>query len=252
MCHKLTSNSENTGVLRGLGFDRERHARESDIRPSLGPGDDTETTFVLNIPHRDLSEERADGFDSVLEPIGGDFMDKEGHTAEDGMEEEEEEQEEENEVENEGNGLEDEEDGHSIDNANVAEDMDITEMEQGILPDAYGNTAMLPEIAQAGKRKPKKKKVMMSKHGIKYPSLPSGVVKKLATNFARTGGNSKAKISKEALDAIMQASNWFFEQVSDDLAAYSKHGGRKTIDESDILTLMARYLLPTILVHAII
>ena len=88
----------------------------------------------------------------------------------------------------------------------------------------------------------KKRKVKISKHGIQYPSLPAGVVKKLATTYARTGGNSKAKISKDTLDAVMQASDWFFEQVSDDLGAYAKHAGRKTIEESDIITLMKRYV----------
>lgn len=91
---------------------------------------------------------------------------------------------------------------------------------------------------------PKKKKVKMSKHGIQYPSLPPGVVKKLATTYARAGGNGKAKIGKETLDAIMQASDWFFEQVSDDLGAYAQHAGRKTIDETDVITLMKRYAWP--------
>ena len=102
----------------------------------------------------------------------------------------------------------------------------------------------------------KKKKLKISKYGIQYPSLPLGVVKKLATKFARTGGN-KSKISKDTLDAILQASDWFFEQVGDDLAAYSKHAGRKTIDESDVLTLMKRFATPShyygdyILIHFI-
>jgi hypothetical protein len=38
----------------------------------------------------------------------------------------------------------------------------------------------------------------------------------------------------------MQASDWFFEQLGEDLQAYAKHAGRKTIDESDVLTLMKR------------
>jgi histone H3/H4 len=107
------------------------------------------------------------------------------------------------------------------------------------------DTTMQSEaIAQTvGRKVARKKKFKVSKHGIQYPSLPAGVVKKLATTFARTAGNSKAKINKETLEAIMQASDWFFEQVSDDLGAYSKHAGRKTIDESDIVTLMARYAL---------
>lgn len=82
----------------------------------------------------------------------------------------------------------------------------------------------------------KEKKV--SRYGIPVPNLPVGVVKKLATRFARTG--SKAKINKATLAAIEQASSWYFEQVSQDLSVYSKHAGRKTIDESDVTALMRR------------
>jgi len=87
----------------------------------------------------------------------------------------------------------------------------------------------------------KQKKI--SRHGIPVPNLPAGVVKKLATRFAHTKGGSKAKINKAAMAAIEQASSWYFEQVSQDLAAYSKHAGRKTIDESDVSTLMRRLVL---------
>jgi histone H3/H4 len=100
------------------------------------------------------------------------------------------------------------------------------------------------DTAIAAHKVARKKRVKVSKHGIQYPSLPLGVVKKLATTYARTSGNSKSKISKDTLDAIMQASDWFFEQVSDDLAAYAQHAGRKTIEESDVVTLMRRYVTP--------
>ncbi|KAI8952194.1 centromere kinetochore component CENP-T-domain-containing protein [Xylaria longipes] len=79
----------------------------------------------------------------------------------------------------------------------------------------------------------------ISRHGIEYPSLPPSVVKRLATTCAKTAG-SKGKISPDTLDAIMQATDWFFEQLGDDLSAYAKHAGRKTIDESDMVTLMRR------------
>ncbi|KAJ5922561.1 hypothetical protein N7516_010264 [Penicillium verrucosum] len=68
----------------------------------------------------------------------------------------------------------------------------------------------------------KQKKI--SRHGIPVPNLPAGV----------------AKINKATLAAIEQASSWYFEQASQDLAAYSKHAGRKTIDESDVTTLLRR------------
>ena len=81
----------------------------------------------------------------------------------------------------------------------------------------------------------------VSRHGIAYPSLPPSVVTKLASTFARTSGMNKAKISKEALEAISQASDWFFEQLGDDLGTYAKHAGRQTIDETDVIALMKRY-----------
>jgi hypothetical protein len=91
-----------------------------------------------------------------------------------------------------------------------------------------------------------KKTLKLSRHGLPYPSLPVGVVKKLASNFARSGAGagrgSKTTLGKDAMAAIMQATEWFF-------GAYAAHGGRKTIDESDVLTLMKRYFILTVYVH---
>lgn len=84
------------------------------------------------------------------------------------------------------------------------------------------------------------KVVKVSRYGIEYPSLPPAVVRRLAQNFARASG-VKGKITADAMKAIMQASDWFFEQLGEDLQAYARHAGRKTIDESDVLTLMKRY-----------
>ncbi|POS80162.1 hypothetical protein DHEL01_v201462 [Diaporthe helianthi] len=81
-------------------------------------------------------------------------------------------------------------------------------------------------------KKPGKK---ISQHGIEYPSLPPGVVKRVAQRFAGT-----SKISPDTLAALSQASDWFFEQLGDDLSAYARHARRKTIEESDMLTLMRR------------
>jgi histone H3/H4 len=93
---------------------------------------------------------------------------------------------------------------------------------------------------RAEKRGPQKKSIKVSKHGIEYPSLPPAVVKRLAQTFATASG-AKGKITPDAMKSIMQASDWFFEQLGEDLQAYAKHAGRKTIDESDVLTLMKRY-----------
>lgn len=96
-------------------------------------------------------------------------------------------------------------------------------------------------VTAAEARKKKKAGVRLSRYGIQYPSLPPAVVKRLAQTFAKTSG-VKGKISPDTLAAIMQASEWFFEQLGDDLQAYAKHAGRKTIDESDVLQLMRRWV----------
>lgn len=86
----------------------------------------------------------------------------------------------------------------------------------------------------------KKRTIKMSRHGIAYPSLPPAVVKRLAQTFAKTSG-AKGKITPDALKAVMQASDWFFQQTSETLERYANHAHRKTIDESDMLTLLKRH-----------
>lgn len=187
--------------------------RESDIRRGTFQADDTENSFVFTIPPRDVPDPRSsigasdppDDFEN--EDNGLDLLDA--------ISEEE---------------LSTQPIFDEVDANLSLQDTTLQDIESSILP---------------APRTVKKKKVKISKHGIQYPSLPAGVVKKLATQFARTSG-SKTKISKDTLDSILQASDWFFEQVSDDLGAYSQHAGRKTIDDSDIVTLMKRYVLQNI------
>jgi histone H3/H4 len=207
-----TNSRENTGTLRGrISL---ASGRQSDIRPETLEADDTATTFILTVPQRDPSEDPELEYSLQL-PI----LDNDQELSE------------ENEIE-------------------ALEETDDEELQPQSSPKVSYNdgsvedtTRQEVETAGALQRKTiRKKKLKVSKYGIQYPSLPAGVVKKLATTFARTAGNSKAKINKETLEAIMQASDWFFEQVSDDLGAYAQHAGRKTIDESDIVTLMARFV----------
>ncbi|KAI2632833.1 centromere kinetochore component CENP-T-domain-containing protein [Xylaria nigripes] len=118
----------------------------------------------------------------------------------------------------------------TIDDA--VEDNNATTMEETTI------THLVDLASQKSARKKSGKKI--SRHGMEYPSLPPSVVKRLATTCAKTAGAGKGKISPDTLDAIMQATDWFFEQLGDDLSAYAKHAGRKTIDESDMITLMRR------------
>ena len=96
-----------------------------------------------------------------------------------------------------------------------------------------------PVVAAKPKRNSRTKELKISRHGLPYPSLPSSVVKRIATTFSRSYSGS-SKLSKETLLAIEQASDWFFQQVSEDVAMYSDHAGRRTIEESDVVTLMGR------------
>jgi histone H3/H4 len=87
----------------------------------------------------------------------------------------------------------------------------------------------------------RRKEVKISRYGLEYPSFPAAAVKKLAMGFMKSHG-SKAKISKDTLDVLVQTTDDFFEQIGGDLAAYAQHGGRKVIEESDVIALMKRYV----------
>lgn len=85
-----------------------------------------------------------------------------------------------------------------------------------------------------------KKRKLVSQHGIEYPSLPSTFVKRVAQTALQSSGLSNKRISTDTLVALTQASEWYFEQLGDDLGAYANHAKRKTIEESDVATLMRR------------
>ncbi|KAK7417010.1 hypothetical protein QQZ08_011808 [Neonectria magnoliae] len=88
--------------------------------------------------------------------------------------------------------------------------------------------------------KSRKKQKRISKHGIEYPALPTSFVKRVAQTSLQSSGLSNQRISADTLEALTQASEWFFEQLGDDLGAYADHAKRKTVEESDVVTLMKR------------
>ncbi|KAH8171642.1 centromere kinetochore component CENP-T histone fold domain-containing protein [Sarocladium implicatum] len=88
----------------------------------------------------------------------------------------------------------------------------------------------------------RKKRKRVSQHGIEYPPLPSAFVKKVAQTALQSSGLSNTRVSPDTLVALTQASEWFFEQLGDDLGAYASHAKRKTIEDSDVATLMRRYV----------
>ena len=79
-----------------------------------------------------------------------------------------------------------------------------------------------------------------SRHGLPVPSLPTGVVKSIASSFVGSSSKGSRKLNKDTVAALVQATDWYFEQLGDDLAAYSKHAKRKTIAEADVIALMKR------------
>jgi histone H3/H4 len=95
--------------------------------------------------------------------------------------------------------------------------------------------------AAALSRTPRRKKLKLTRNGNTVPVLPSSLVKRVATEGMTRMGKKKPIISRESLTALEQATEWFFEQVGEDLEAYSNHAKRrKRIDDTDVLTLMKR------------
>lgn len=90
--------------------------------------------------------------------------------------------------------------------------------------------------------KPRKSQKRISRHGIEYPPLPPSFVKRVAQTALQSSGLSNPRVSADTLTALTQASEWFFEQLGDDLGAYANHAKRKTVEESDVVTLMRRYV----------
>lgn len=98
---------------------------------------------------------------------------------------------------------------------------------------------ILAKVEAPGKKAANRKDLPLSRHGHPVPQFPRSVIKKMAQNFC--GG---ALISNETLNAIVAASGSFFEQISEDLAVYAGHAGRKTIEDSDMVQLLKRYVEP--------
>ena len=102
-------------------------------------------------------------------------------------------------------------------------------------------TRPLTPVEAATTRRPRRKKVKLTRHGIAIPALPSTLIKRIAIESMTRRGKRKPTIDRASLKALEQATEWFFEQVGEDLEAYSNHAGRtKRIDSSDVLTLMRR------------
>ncbi|KAK6353409.1 hypothetical protein TWF696_005375 [Orbilia brochopaga] len=92
--------------------------------------------------------------------------------------------------------------------------------------------------ATAGTKR-KRKELPLSAHGIPYPSIPAKTVKVI---LARTGAGAP-KLSKEALAAVMQATEAYFENLGGDLGGFARHAKRRTVEEADVIQVLRRHRL---------
>ena len=90
-------------------------------------------------------------------------------------------------------------------------------------------------------RTPRKPKSLShSYHSIGCAAMPFGVTRSVATSSAHLLGNRIGRVNKTTLNAIVEAGNLFFEQLSGDLELFAKDAGRKTINETDVVAAMKR------------
>jgi len=87
----------------------------------------------------------------------------------------------------------------------------------------------------------RRKRLKMTRHGTMIPSLPSSVIKRVAIESQIKAGYRKPRLGNDHIKALEQATEWFFEQVGEDLEAYANHARRKKrVDGTDVLLLMRR------------
>ena len=86
-----------------------------------------------------------------------------------------------------------------------------------------------------------RKKLKLTRHGTTVPSLPNSLIKRIAIDARTRVGRKKPVLGKDHVKALEQATEWFFEQVGEDLEAFSNHARRKKrVIGEDVLTLMRR------------
>lgn len=180
--------------------------RESDFNFQIPPGVGDQTTFFMSEPGIDALPTSPFVEQSIMEAVAAEARDPEGDVTI-------------------GN-LDVNVDG-ADDHSDLEEDIEVEVTE-----------AEPPQTKSKVKARRKMKRI--SRHGIEYPSLPPSFVKRIAQTALQTSGLSNPRISADTLAALTQASEWFFEQLGDDLGAYADHAKRKTIEESDVATLMRR------------
>ncbi len=109
------------------------------------------------------------------------------------------------------------------------------------LPQPKRRLTDLETSALASQTTRRKKRQKMTRHGAMVPTLPTSLIKRVATDTCVRNGRRRPQLGRDHMIALEQATEWFFEQVGEDLAAYAEHGKRKkTVDASDVMMLMMR------------
>lgn len=109
-----------------------------------------------------------------------------------------------------------------------------------VLAKSRRRQTLLESVAATARARPKKK-LKMNRRGNLVPALPSSLIKRIVHESQEKAGKRKTTLGKDHMKALEQATEWFFEQVSEDLEAYSQHGRRKKrVSEDDVLLLMSR------------
>lgn len=243
MINDTWNEDDTTTQVRGLTGRRDGPPSDVDLGVFGQDNDDTEEpTFRFMIPQRMRAPAQADGEEGAVQPdLDSDLPElpelPEGSA-----------QSPENNGENEGAASSQGEDGVDADGMlgwesdDAAEEDDVALAAYREEPSAIDRSlhTQSPEPRAASVQNVRVPKEMrISKRGLDYPSFPTAPVKKLAMSLMKSQG-SNTRLGRDVVAALVKNTDDFFEQMGVDLAAYAQHGGRKMIEESDVIALMKR------------
>ena len=131
-------------------------------------------------------------------------------------------------------------DGGEINDAEVDNEVQDSATEPAVSTKSSRRQTLLESVTATARARPKKK-LKMNQRGNLVPALPCSLIKRIVHDSQEKAGKRKTSLGKEHMQALEQATEWFFEQVSEDVEAYSQHGRRKKrVSEGDVLLLMRR------------
>lgn len=128
----------------------------------------------------------------------------------------------------------------TTDNDDSDNDEHPSEQGEGVSSASNRQHTLLESVSAVATVRPRKK-MKMNSRGNMVPSLPSSLIKRIVHESQEKANKRRTTLGKDHMKALEQATEWFFEQVSQDLETYSSHGRRKKrIDADDVLLLMRR------------